>query len=77
MDFDRERKAWDQMKAALLRTHPGQYAVFDGLHLVGIEPTHTGAVTLGIATLRKLRFLVQHVVEHDEPVVVPAYVCFA
>jgi hypothetical protein len=33
-------------------------------------------VTAGILRLRKLRFLVQRVVPEDEPVVVPAYVCF-
>lgn len=75
--FETERKAYEAMRRELLARHGGQYAIFDGDRLIGVKDSLDEAVDFGLVTTGKFKFFVQHIVQEEERIVLPAYVTFA
>jgi hypothetical protein len=66
-----ELRFYDEQKAELLRTHPGQFVVIKGRKIFGIFPTRAEAYGEGVRRFVREPFLIKAILEHENPEQVP------
>jgi hypothetical protein len=66
-DLTSELAVFEQLRAELLATAPGQYVLIHGAEAAGTYPTAMAAVNAGYARFGHVPFLVKQIVPVDTP----------
>ena len=70
--LEKEREYYAQIKDGLLRNHYGKFVLIHADQMIGIWDSQESAYIKGVEILGLEPFLIQPIIEEDEPEEVPA-----